>query len=32
MIHEKFYLKLESLIKTEEGRRIAKRNSNPQQL
>lgn len=29
MIHEKLYLKLESLIKTQEGRNLAKSNSTP---
>jgi hypothetical protein len=32
LIHEKLYKKLESLIKTEEGRQIAKIRSRPESL
>lgn len=32
MIHEKLYKKLESLILTEEGRKLAKLKSKPQNL
>jgi hypothetical protein len=31
-MHEKLFSKLESLIKTQEGRKLALSNSNPQQL